>query len=214
MKFNQFSSKQPTWCKLCIVNSLRSTVSIRFTKEDKKNNRPHDDIYDKTIGICWGLWGCVLAIIDSQKAGRPQPKCEPGRQLEILCPVKSQGWWAWHTMAWRACNVRLHRSEFAHVGPGHIKQLIEDRKECSPKLTSWHTMTLSPPPVAFVGQSENYIMFVSLCGTLSAPSFFPCWDHHRLWPKTSIAPCISNRHRPSPCKSRCHQSGKIQPDYN
>jgi hypothetical protein len=46
----------------------------------------------------------------------------------------------------------------AHVGPGHIQQLIDDRKKCSLELT-WHTMTLSPPLVAVVGQSETISLF-------------------------------------------------------
>lgn len=53
----------------------------------------------------------------------------------------------------------------AHVGPGHIQQLMDDRKECSPELT-WHSMTLWPRLVALVGQSESHT-FVRLCGTLS-----------------------------------------------
>ena len=72
-----------------------------------------------------------------------------------------------HDIPWfDAAAMWGYTAVLAHVGPGHIQQLMDDRKECSLELTSWHTMTLSPPLVALVGQSENHI-FVRLCGTLS-----------------------------------------------
>ena len=75
-----------------------------------------------------------------------------------------------------------------------------------------------------IGKNDSVATFGGFGGTIGKPYlcsplwhpilFSPCWDDHSPWSKILIPPYICNRHRPSPCKSRRHQSRKIQADYN